>query len=172
MARDRKLQGNNDSRWSLDVKLISAFGAADILELDRQTVRRALRQVSPDGYEKKQPRWRMRTVIEAVDRHLGRHNATPAHTSLDALFEEFDNGCKRLDLLPDLETRRRDARRLMAVLLELDSAMRADARARREDELRASLRCDQHFRLAIRNFEKPCEWTLDECWAVLAEGTE
>jgi hypothetical protein len=32
----------------LDVKLISAFGAADMLELGRQTVRRALRKVSPD----------------------------------------------------------------------------------------------------------------------------
>jgi SOS response associated peptidase (SRAP) len=66
--------------------------------------------------------------------------------------------------------RRCEARRLMAVLVKLDTAMRADARARREDELRASLRCDQHFRLAMRNFERPCEWTLDECWAILAEG--
>jgi hypothetical protein len=48
--------------------------------------------------------------------------------------------------------------------------MRADARERREDDLRASLRCDEHFRLAMRNFEMPCDWTLDQCWAVLAEG--
>ena len=37
----------------------------------------------------------------------------------------------------------------------------------REDELRASLRCDQHFRLAMRNFEQPCEWNHDQCWKVL-----
>jgi hypothetical protein len=112
----------------------------------------------------------MKTIIAAIDRHLGRHAAAPVSTSLDALFEEFDSGCKSLGLLPDLEARRRDARRLMAVLLELDTAMRADARARREDDLRAALRCDQHFRLAMRNFEAPCEWTLDQCWAILAQG--
>ncbi|UPK31755.1 hypothetical protein IVB18_25840 [Bradyrhizobium sp. 186] len=119
------------------MKLVSAFGAADMLELDRQTVRRALRKAA-----------------------------------LDALFEQFDNGCKGLGRLPDLEARRREARRLMAVLVELDTAMRADARARREDELRASLRCDQHLRLAMRNFEGPCEWSQEECWAVLAEEAE
>jgi hypothetical protein len=56
----------------------------------------------------------------------------------------------------------------MAVLVELDRAMRADARARREEEMRASLRCDQHFRLAMRNFEQPCDWTQEQCWAALA----
>jgi hypothetical protein len=155
-----------------DVKLISAFGAADMLELDRQTVRRALRHVAPDGFERRQPRWRMKTIIAAVDRHLGHHSPAPAQTMLDTLFEGFDTGCKNLGGLPDLEARRREARRLMAVLVELDKAMRADARAHREDELRASLRCDQHFRLAMRNFETPCGWTQEQCWATLAELAE
>src|SRR6476619_7419743 len=80
---------------SLNVKLISAFGAADMLELDRQTVRRALRQVSPDGYEKNQPRWRMKTIIAAVDRHLGRNRvgSAPDQTALQVLFDQFDSGC-------------------------------------------------------------------------------
>ncbi|WP_136626034.1 hypothetical protein [Bradyrhizobium macuxiense] len=154
------------------MKLISAFGAADMLELDRQTVRRALRHVAPDGYEKKQPRWRMKTIIEAVDRHLGRRDAGAsglAQSALDTLYEQFDNGCKALHGVPDLDARRREARRLMAVMVELDTAMRADARARREDELRAALRCDEHFRLAMRNFERPCAWTQEQCWALLAE---
>ncbi|MGY4318995.1 hypothetical protein [Bradyrhizobium sp. JR3.5] len=154
------------------MKLISAFGAADMLELDRQTVRRALRHVAPDGHENEQPRWRLKTIIDAIDRHLGRNNGAVVPTAtgaLNDLFEAFDTGCRGLDSLPDLEARRREAQRLMVVLVELDAAMRADARARREDELRASLRCDEHFRLAMRNFERPCEWTLDECWAVLAE---
>ena len=71
-------------------------------------------------------------------------------------------------MLPDLNARRCEAHRLIALLVELDKAMRADARARREDELRASLRCDQHFRLAMRNFEQPCEWNHDQCWETLA----
>ncbi len=152
------------------MKLISEFGAADWLELDRQTVRRALRHVPPDGYERKQPRWRMKTIISAVDAHLGRKNPSRLldHSSLQALFDQFDSGSKNLDVLPDLKARRREAHRLIAVLVELDKAMRADARARREDELRASLRCDQHFRVAMRNFEEPCDWTQEQCWAALA----
>ena len=151
------------------MKLFSAFGAADMLERDRQTVRRALRQVPPDGYERKQPRWRLKAIIDAVDAHLGhKPTATSAHSTLQALFDEFDSGSKNLDVLPDLKARRREAHRLIAVLVELDKAMRADARARREDDLRASLRCDQHFRLAMRNFEQPCAWTQEQCWAALA----
>lgn len=157
------------------MKLISAFGAADMLELDRQTVRRALRHVRPDGHEKKQPRWRLKTIIGAVDRHLGRNNSAVGPTAsgaLSDLFEAFDTGCQALDSLSDLEARRREALRLMAVLVKLDAVMRADARAHREDELRASLRCDEHFRLAMRNFERPCGWTQAQCWALLAEGAE
>jgi hypothetical protein len=155
------------------VKLISAFGAADMLELDRQTVRRALRHVPPDGFEQKQPRWRMKAVIEAIDRHLGRNGrgGSPGQPALDALFDRFDDGCKALSGLPDLEGRRQEARRLMAILIDLDKAMRTDARARGEDDLRAGLRCDQHFRLAMRNFEAPCEWTQDECWEALTAIT-
>ncbi|WP_456658469.1 hypothetical protein [Bradyrhizobium sp. JR3.5] len=154
------------------MKLMSAFGAADALELDRQTVRRALRHVRPDGHENKQPRWRLKTIIDAVDRHLGRNSGAVVPTALDALFEAFDTGCRALEGLPDLEARRREACRLMAALVELDAAMRADARARREDELRASLRCDEHFRIAMRNFERPCGWTQEQCWALLFEDAE
>jgi hypothetical protein len=151
------------------LKCFSAFGAADLLERDRQTVRRALRHVPPDGYERKQPRWRLKTIIDAVDAHLGRNTtaAPPAGSTLQVQFDQFDGGCKNLAMMPDLKARRREAHRLIALLVELDKAMRADARALREDELRASLRCDQHFRLAMRNFEQPCEWNHDQCWKVL-----
>lgn len=150
------------------MKLVSAFGAADLLELDRQTVRRALRQVAPDGYENKQPRWRMKSIIDAVDRHLGRNSAPRVanQSRLDTAFNEFDEGCAALGAIADLQTRRQEVRRVMLLLIELDNAMRSEARASREDDLRASLRCDQHFRVAMRSFEHPCEWTRDECWKV------
>ena len=152
------------------MKLFSAFAAADLLERDRQTVRRALRHVPPDGHERAQPRWRLKTIVDAVDAHLGRNSTATqsAGSTLQVLFDQFDTGCKNLAIMPDLKARRREAHRLIALLVELDRAMRADARARREDELRASLRCDQHFRLAMRNFEQPCAWTQEQCWAALA----
>src|SRR6185312_6952715 len=104
-----------------------------------------------DGFEQKKLRWRMTTVIEAVDRHLGRNRVPRAadQSRLDIAFEEFDEGCAALLSVPDLKNRRQEARRLMTLLIELDGAMRSDARAGREDDLRASLRCDQHFRVAM-----------------------
>ncbi|MET4296680.1 hypothetical protein ABIB06_007471 [Bradyrhizobium sp. LB8.2] len=116
MTSAGKLQKRQQQRKEFNVKLVSAFGAADMLELDRQTVRRALRHVAPDGYEKKQPRWRMPTVIDAVNRHLGRNNMSwPADQShLDIAFAELDEDCAGLGSIPDLEARRQEARRLMA----------------------------------------------------------
>ncbi|MDI3565403.1 hypothetical protein [Bradyrhizobium sp. Arg816] len=151
------------------MKLISAFGAADLLEVDRQTVRRALRHVAADAYVKQQPRWRVKTVIEAVDRHLGRNSVPRAADQgrLDAAFNEFDEGCAALGSIADLKARRQEGRRLIGLLVELDGDMRSDARASREDDLRASLRCDQHLRVAMRRFERPCEWTHDECCEIL-----
>jgi hypothetical protein len=46
--------------------LFSINRAADLLERDRATLVRALRHVSPDGYERGQPRWRMPTIIDAL----------------------------------------------------------------------------------------------------------
>jgi hypothetical protein len=59
-------------------KLFSAFGAADSLEKDQQTVRRALRGVAPDGHEKGQPRWRLSAILKALDRRLGRSEPAPS----------------------------------------------------------------------------------------------
>ncbi|MGY4293105.1 hypothetical protein ACVWXN_001200 [Bradyrhizobium sp. i1.4.4] len=111
----------------------------------------------------------MKTIVDAVDRHLGRNSAPRAvdQSRLDAAFSEFDEGCAALHSITDLKIRRQEAGRLMMVLVELDGAMRSEARGNREDDLRASLRCDQHFRVAMRRFEGPCEWTYEECWGVL-----
>src|SRR6516164_1851657 len=72
-------------------KLFSAFGAAGSLEKDRQTVRRALRGVAPDGHENGQPRWRLTTILRALDRHLGRSEPSPSvPMHLATLYSELD----------------------------------------------------------------------------------
>ena len=55
------------------MKLFSAFGAADLLERDRQTVRRALRHVPPDGHgQRRAPRLEMAGVVLARIAATGR----------------------------------------------------------------------------------------------------
>lgn len=89
--------------------------AAELLERDRRTVGRALRDVPPDARENKSPRWRLRTVIDALavrERSTGRTIANP-NTDLtrivdeiEATFEKFDVGIARLRAEPVLERRR------------------------------------------------------------------
>jgi hypothetical protein len=73
-------------------KLFSAFGAADSLEKDRQTVRRALRGVAPDGHEKGQPRWRLTTILRALDRRTRevRDGISPELQEMFAEHERLD----------------------------------------------------------------------------------
>lgn len=49
------------------MELYSAYGAARELEKDRQTIVRALRDVPPDGSEAGQPRWKLSTIVKALE---------------------------------------------------------------------------------------------------------
>ncbi|WP_354098289.1 hypothetical protein [Bradyrhizobium sp. S3.2.12] len=46
--------------------LYSINRAADLLERDRATLVRALRRVAPDGLQGEQPRWMLRTIVDAL----------------------------------------------------------------------------------------------------------
>jgi hypothetical protein len=48
--------------------LFSINKAADLLERDRQTVVLALPHVRPDGHERGQPRYSMRTITDTIAR--------------------------------------------------------------------------------------------------------
>jgi hypothetical protein len=45
------------------------------LERDRRTITRALRHTKPDGKERGQPRWKLKTILEALDQLPGSSNA-------------------------------------------------------------------------------------------------
>jgi hypothetical protein len=49
--------------------LVSENKAAELLERDRQTVKRALRGVAPDGHERGSPRFKIATVMNAMASH-------------------------------------------------------------------------------------------------------
>jgi hypothetical protein len=57
------------------MKTFSANAIADLLERDRATIVRALRDTPPDGKERGQPRWKMTTALDALDWLPGSHNA-------------------------------------------------------------------------------------------------
>jgi hypothetical protein len=50
--------------------------AADLLERDRATLVRALRHVKPDGHQRGQPRYTMRTITDALAAQEARNNGS------------------------------------------------------------------------------------------------
>jgi hypothetical protein len=90
------------------MKLFSAFGAADLLEKDRQTVRRALRHLHPDGYERSQPRWKLPTIIAALDAQAERNSRSynsgrdPLRSRLAEIADELEELHRQLDAKREL----------------------------------------------------------------------
>jgi hypothetical protein len=59
--------------------LFSINGAAEVLERDRRTVTRALRHTKPDAKQNGQPRWRLRTILDALDELPSGSSNAPRH---------------------------------------------------------------------------------------------
>jgi hypothetical protein len=71
--------------------LISENKAAQLLERDRGTIKRALHGIAPDGFEGEQPRYKLATVMRAMAAHTrktgSRSNVSPIEAELAALEE-------------------------------------------------------------------------------------
>jgi hypothetical protein len=88
--------------------LFSINKAADLLERDRPTLVRALRHVKPDGHQRGQPRYTMRTITDALAAHEARNNV-PSHAGPDRLrsrlgeiADELEQTHKELDAKREL----------------------------------------------------------------------
>jgi hypothetical protein len=141
------------------MKLFSAFAAAELLEKDRQTVTRALRSTRPDGEERGQPRWKMSTIVGAMERHNRANGGAGSSTNdpeLVAIYRAFETQFGAMAALPTLAQRRAAARKLAPAIAAMDRAVRQHGVG---DDL-ADVRADQ----CMGRFEAPCEWTGTQCW--------
>ena len=57
--------------------VFSINAASELLERDRRTVTKALRHTPPDRKEKGQPRWKLPTILAALDALPGTNNSGP-----------------------------------------------------------------------------------------------
>jgi hypothetical protein len=87
--------------------LFSINAAAEILERDRRTITKSLRHTPPDGEENNQPRWRLKTIIDALDMASAHNLNGHLIDQIEADFEAFDAGFAKLQAEPDLKRRRR-----------------------------------------------------------------
>jgi hypothetical protein len=54
-------------RMEMTTRLFSVNATSETLEVDRRTITKALRRVKPDGEERGQDRWRLATILKALD---------------------------------------------------------------------------------------------------------
>jgi hypothetical protein len=151
------------------MKLFSAFAAATLLERDRQTLARALRSTPPDGQERGSPRWKMSTIVKAMERHNrasnGGNNSGDASPELTAICGKFDLAFDAMQRLPTLEKRRAAARsKLRPLITTMNRSFRDHAKATGVVDEVACVRADIIIGDYVHSFEKPCGWSSTECW--------
>jgi hypothetical protein len=160
----------------LKPKLFSAFAAAELFERDRQTIVRALKNTPPDGMERNQPRWKMSTIVDAMERHNranegngGSNNHTNGHGNSGNLpnpveYAQFDAAFAALETLPTVEARRKRAIALMPQLHGMIAALGRQGAKAGEHPDHTSLRGSEVYRLSMIGFQSPCQWSHDEVW--------
>ena len=88
--------------------IFSINKAADLLERDRATLVRALRHVKADGTERGQPRYTMRTIIDALAAQEARNNGFShgepdrLRSRLGEIADELEQTHKELDAKREL----------------------------------------------------------------------
>jgi hypothetical protein len=149
------------------LKTFSLNAIAELLERDRATVIRALRDTPADATERCQPRWKMATAVAA----LGQHNRNASgggniggdiDPGLSAAFARFDTAYDEMKSLRSLTARRKASIALRPMISRMDQMLRAHGRAIGAGDELADLRADELWRLTMRGFESPCAWSLDQ----------
>jgi hypothetical protein len=90
-------------------ELFSINAAANLLERDRGTITRAVRDVPPDGHDKQgNARWKMSTIVAALG-HTGGGSSrfTAIADNLEAAGNEILAALKKLRATPDVAARRK-----------------------------------------------------------------
>ena len=155
-------------------KLFSEFAASTLLERDRQTIARALRNTQPDGQERGSPRWKMSTIVTAMERHNranGSDTTTGANPELQALYRKFDLAFDAMQRLPSLQGRRAAARKLRPLIATMNRSFREHAKATGVADDVVSIRADLLIGDYVHSFETPCGWSSTECWENLDSDT-
>jgi hypothetical protein len=151
------------------LKLFSAFGAAQALERDRQTIERAVRGLAPDAFERGQPRWRLARIVEVLNARHSKSEKSPPNAVLCDLLDQLDDADATMRAVGSLEDRRRFAReKLIPLLRQVDAAMRADGKAGGEPEIATALRVDKHTQLFLAGLGSEAaqgsDWPLERAY--------
>jgi hypothetical protein len=146
------------------MQTFSINSAALLLERDRRTLTKALLAIKPDEKERGQARWKMSTIVAALAA-LERPAAGSANTGSNPLeYAAFDRAYDEMKALPTLAKRRAAAVKLVPMIENMMTAVRAHGLANGEDPFVTGLRSDRIYQLTLIGFKMPCEWTHEQAW--------
>jgi hypothetical protein len=145
-------------------QLYSVYGAARALERDRQTIERVVRDLVPDAHEKGQPRWRLARIVEVLNAKRSKGNADDVSHDLQAKFDDLETRYDTVRNAPTLRERRKLAPPFFRFLVEVEDAMRADAKRSGEDARIIGLRVSEHTRVYVATLRQALGWNFDETW--------
>jgi hypothetical protein len=145
-------------KGATEMQMFSINAASLLLERDRRTVTKAMFGVPPDAKEKKQPRWKMSTIVDALDRHGGSNNYTngnsaAANANRPPEYSQFDAAFATLEKLPTLQARRKAAIKIMPVLHNMIAALGRQGRRGGEHPQHTQLRGDAVYRVTMAGFQ-------------------
>jgi hypothetical protein len=104
----------------------SMNAASLMLERDRRTVTKAMQGVRPDEKVKGQPRWKLRTIVDALERDNrandggGGGRLGEIADTLERLCGEVDAATELVKSLPDLDSKQPHARAAMVLINRID----------------------------------------------------
>jgi hypothetical protein len=150
---------------------------SEMLEIDRGTAVRMLKNVPPDAQKTKgRPTFKISTAAKALEvhrRNVGTGNGgggqqvrggSGVPPALRTLYDKRDQMEADMAALPTLKERREAAGALISFTVEVDKATRANALFNGQDSDIVHLRADSILQLYARCIEGPCEWSHDEVW--------
>jgi hypothetical protein len=150
------------------MQMFSINAASLLLERDRRTVTKAMGRVAPDGELRGQPRWKMSTIVTALERH-GRASGNNIQGSGAVVanqpeYAQYDAAFAALEALPTVAARRKAAIKLMPQLHGMIAALGRQGANAGEHPDHTALRGSEVYRLSMIAFRSPCEWSHDEVW--------
>jgi hypothetical protein len=156
----------------LTMKTFAVNGIADLLERDRATVIRALRDVPADAVERGQPRWKMVTAVAALHDHRrpdGGQDRAQVDPELSAAYEQVDEANSAMRKLETVEARRRAAKAMGPLITATDAMTRRVGLANGNDPELVHLRADKLYQLYLRGLELPCGWSSEQTWSAICQ---